>query len=88
MYAAESLQRLLNNPFCVCHHTDKFHSHMPGVKALGNSFELQYHLLPLIVEYSKRALSYPSDTFSAFLGFLSFYVQDTFLSKTPVLALP
>lgn len=93
MYAAESLQRLLNAP-CYSQSTRDFRHLIPDV---GNSKDIfpinldicsvQY-LRTQAEEYSKRELTHSDDSLNAFLGVLGYCAKGTAAFTSPVLRLP
>lgn len=89
MYAAESLQRLLNAP-CYAEESiamEYFKHLIPKREILGGTFSVQ-DLRVQAEEYSKRELTRSDDSLNAFLGILSYYAKATAASTSPVLRLP
>lgn len=90
MYAAESLQRLLNAP-CSTDETERFKHLIPQLKISESRFSDSYsvkHLRTHAEEYSKRELTRSDDSLNAFLGVLSYYAEGTAAFTSPVLRLP
>lgn len=86
MYATESLQEFSRCP-CVFDDIARFHHLIP--KFYDSQPRLStVDLLHQIQEYSTRKLTRPSDSLSAILGVLSYYVRTSANLEWPVLQLP
>lgn len=86
MYAAESLQRLLNG-LCYTEGTRNFKHLIPKLEISRRRFSVQ-DLRTQAEEYSKRELTRSDDSLNAFLGVLSYYAKGTAALTSPVLRLP
>lgn len=85
MYAAESVQLLLDQTCST--DADRF-KHLIPVSIPGRRGFHVDDLLDQVIEYSKRELSYSSDSLNAFLGVLKYYTQNSAKLTYPVLCLP
>lgn len=93
MYAAESLQRLLNAP-CYSQSTRDFRHLIPDVGSSKDIFSINLDLFSIqylrtqAEEYSKRELTRSDDSLNAFLGVLGYCAKGTAAFTSPVLRLP
>lgn len=86
MYAAESLQQLLNTN-CCAEITNQFKRLIPRFAVCRPRFKI-LDLRRQAEEYSKRELTRSGDSLSAFLGVLNYYAKNSANLTSPVLQLP